>query len=130
MVEETVKDLKKRGIRSVGITATSGTVRTELFQNELKKHGMTPVIPSEEEQKKVMHIIYDRVKANLPPEEGMFEEVCEGLYTAGAENVILGCTELSLLKRDGLIPNEGVTDALESLARASLEYFSLPVKHL
>ena len=50
-IHETAAHLKKHGISRVGIMATDGTIRSRLFQQELEKHGITPLIPGEEGQK-------------------------------------------------------------------------------
>ncbi len=127
IVSETAAYLKSMGIKKAGIMATSGTVKTGLFQNALKKEGVEFVTPSEDGQKKVMHLIYDNVKAGLPVETKLFEEVTNELKEKGSECIILGCTELSLIKRDYNI-GKGYLDALEVLAMASVLCCDMPLK--
>ena len=74
-----------------------------------------------------MHLIYKNVKAGLPPELPLFEEVSTGLREQGAECAILGCTELSLIKRDYPL-GPGYLDALEVLAKASIEFCEKSLK--
>ena len=127
LVKETAAHLKENGVKTAGILATSGTVSTRLFQQALTELGMDFVIPDEENQQKVMHLIYKNVKAGLPPELSLFEEVCTSLREKGAECMILGCTELSLIKRDFSI-SPGCLDALEVLAKRSIEYCEKPLR--
>ena len=115
-IHETAVHLKKHGITKVGIMATDGTVRSKLFQQELLEHGITPVIPGEQGQKCVMSIIYDDIKANRPAEMDKFDFAAKDLRDQGAEAIILGCTELSLVKRDYPI-GAGYLDAMEVLAQ-------------
>ena len=115
-IHETAVHLKKHGITTVGIMATDGTIRSKLFQQELEKHGITPVIPGEEGQKCVMSVIYDDIKANRPAGMDKFDLAARDLREAGAQAIILGCTELSLVKRDCPI-GAGYLDAMEVLAR-------------
>ena len=115
-IHETAAHLKKHGIEKVGIMATDGTIRSKLFQRELEKHGITPVIPGSEGQKCVMSIIYDDIKANRPADMDKFDLASRELWKAGAQAIILGCTELSLVKRDYPI-GAGYLDAMEVLAR-------------
>ena len=96
--------------------ATDGTIRSKLFQQELEKHGITPVIPGEKGQKCVMSVIYDDIKANRPAGMDKFDLAARDLREAGAQAIILGCTELSLVKRDYPI-GAGYLDAMEVLAR-------------
>lgn len=115
-IHETAVHLKKHGITTVGIMATDGTIRSKLFQQELEKHGITPVIPGEKGQKCVMSVIYDDIKANRPAGMDKFDLAARDLREAGAQAIILGCTELSLVKRDYPI-GAGYLDAMEVLAR-------------
>ena len=115
-IHETAAHLKKHGISRVGIMATDGTIRSKLFQQELEKHGITPVIPGEKGQKCVMSVIYDDIKANRPAGMDKFDLAARDLREAGAQAIILGCTELSLVKRDYPI-GAGYLDAMEVLAR-------------
>lgn len=118
-VEETAAHLKRYGVRKAGILATDGTVSSGLFQKQLEQRGIEPVIPSAEVQKDVMHLIFDCIKANRPADMDRFRRVAEELREKGAEVIILGCTELSLIKRDEEI-GPGFLDALEVLAQQSV----------
>ena len=118
-VEETVRCLQAAGVRKAGILATSGTIRTGLFQKALDKAGIGWAIPDEAGQQQVMHLIYDNVKAGLPPEMEQFTAVSDALRAEDCEMLILGCTELSLIKRDYPI-GPGYLDVLEVLARAAV----------
>ena len=115
-IHEVAAHLKKHGITRVGIMATDGSIRSGLFQQELQKHGIEPIIPGEQAQKCVMSIIYDDVKANKPAEMDKFRFASGELREKGAQAIILGCTELSLVKRDYAI-GAGYLDAMEVLAQ-------------
>ena len=118
-VEETAAQLHHAGVRRAGIMATDGTVSAGLFQRQLEQQGIEPVIPSPERQQDVMHLIFDCIKANKPADMERFHSVAEELREKGAEVIILGCTELSLIKRDEEI-GPGFLDALEVLAQKAV----------
>ena len=84
-------------------------------------------VPSDEGQQKVMHLIYGNVKAGLPVETELFREVSEELRGMGSQCIILGCTELSLIKRDYPV-GSGYLDALEVLAMCSVIRCEKPLK--
>lgn len=130
MVKETAEHLSENGVETVGVLATSGTVKTELFQSECEKHGIKTVLPSENRQADVMHLIYRNMKAGLPPETDRFFAVSDELFSKGCDALILGCTELSLLKRTTKLPH--CLDTLEVLARKAviLSEKSLKQKYL
>jgi aspartate racemase len=118
-IKETAHYLKTFGVRRAGIMATQGTVQSGIFQKELEKCGISDVIPSEENQQLVSELIYQNIKANEPVNFAKFEQVSRQLRQDGAEVLILGCTELSLIKRDFDI-GPGYLDAMEVLAMRSL----------
>lgn len=80
---------------------------------------MEAVLPSENAQRGVMTLIYDQVKAGLKPDVALFASIRDDLRRGGAEVVVLGCTELSLLKKEQDL-GSGILDALEVLAKASV----------
>lgn len=118
-VTETARTLKEEGVRRAGILATSGTVRTGLFQRALEEAGIGWEIPDERGQADVMHLIYQNVKAGKPVELPVFRRVAASLRERGCEALILGCTELSLIKRDYPVGGDCL-DVLEVLARAAV----------
>jgi aspartate racemase len=102
--------------QKVGIMATDGTVKAAIFQKELINRGLIPVVPNQENQKKLMHIIYDGVKAGLPVDPKDFTAVEDQLREAGCKKIILACTELSCYAMENSLPDIYV-DAMEILAR-------------
>jgi len=118
-VEETARHLKEQGIHRAGIMGTDGTVRSGLFSDALERQGIRPIVPSRERQQDVMHLIYRNVKAGLPPEMARFYAVQQEVKERGAEAIVLGCTELSVIKGIQDI-GSGFLDAMEVLARAAI----------
>lgn len=118
-IEECVAYLKENNIKRVGLEATDGTIQTRVFQDKLEAAGIETVLPNKEMQAKVMNIIYKNVKAGVSVDMEAFAEVETQLLSDGAQVIILGCTELSMVKRDyKLAPI--YLDALEVLARAAV----------
>ncbi len=120
IVEETCRYLMQRGIRRAGLMATSGTVESRIFQRTFSGNGCQLICPTEEDQRKVMHLIYDNVKANEPVDLACFSDVSERLRSAGAEVIILGCTELSVI-RDQYPIGAGYLDAMQLMAKCAVE---------
>ncbi len=126
-VEETVRHLKENGIQKVGIMATSGTARSGIFHRELTAQGMDPIAPDEKAQEDVMHLIFQNIKAGKLAEMDRFYTVAASLRRQGAQAIILGCTELSLIKRDYPV-GAGFIDAMEVLAQQSVLACGKPLK--
>lgn len=126
-VRETAAHLKENGIEKVGIMATDGTVRSGIFHRELEQQGIIPVAPTADAQADVMHLIFNNVKAGKPADMDRFFAAAEDLRKQGAQAIILGCTELSLIKRDHQIGPDFI-DAMEVLARQSVLACGKPLK--
>ncbi len=115
IIESTVDFCAFCGIRRVGVLATEGTISSGAYQSVLEERGLEYLTCSPEEQTVISRIIYEEIKEGKPPSIDAFLSVAESLREKGAETVVLGCTELSLLKN--LLPSrEGFTDSLEVLA--------------
>lgn len=127
MVEETAKELKTAGKRRPGIMATTGTVSTGLFQKAFEQEGLTAVLPDETGQRLVMSLIYDDIKAGKPADPEKFRQVSELLHRDGCDCIVLGCTELSLIKKAAGLGAEYL-DALEVLAKRCVEECGAPLK--
>lgn len=128
IVKETVEHLKMKGVSCAGIMATEGTIHSRLLQQELEQYGIKALIPSAKRQKDVTSLIYENVKANLPVDMNKFRKISEELRSEGAQVIILGCTELSLIKRDYNI-GPGYIDAMEVLAMRSIQLCEADLKN-
>lgn len=118
-IEETALFLKEAGVCRAGLMATDGTVQSGLFQKSLDASGISCVLPAQEGQRQVMHLIYNDVKAGNPVEIPMFQDTARQLFQDGAQVILLGCTELSLIKRDYRL-EPGFLDVMEVLARKAV----------
>ena len=119
MPRETAAYLRQQGIKRVGILATDGTVRSGVLESALAEQSITSILPLPGGQAAVMDLIYNYVKAGKVPDRRLFEGVAAELRAKGAEVLLLGCTELSLLKRQNL--EADCLDLLEVLALRSIE---------
>lgn len=115
--------LKKDNINKVGLLATTGTINTVFFQSLLANDGIGVVLPSEIEQSIVMHVIYDEIKVQKKANIEAIREVAKNLLIEGAEVILLGCTELSLISDD--LCKDGVyLDVLDVLAEECVKKYS------
>ena len=119
-ITESARVLKARGCRAVGIMATDGTLQVGTFQKALTAEGIRPVIPDSGNQREVMSLIYDDVKSGKDADMERFHAVAHSMRAQGAECVILGCTELSVINYRHVI-GHGFLDAMEVLAQCAIK---------
>ena len=102
LLEETVRFIRRRHPRlgCVGLLASSGTVRSGLFQGALAGIGVKVLTPDEPAQMKVMAAIYGRrgIKAGITAgkPKTLLRGVASSLIRSGARAIIAGCTEVPL----------------------------------
>lgn len=127
--EQLAIELLQMKVKKVGILATSGTIKSGFLQKELEKHGIDVCVPDKDTQEKIMEIIYQQIKAGKEADIEEFLRIGKLLKEQGAEKLILGCTELSLLKRDY---QNNVTqdyiDMLEVLAKVAIQEVGASLK--
>lgn len=128
IVEETIRYAKARvqDLSCVGIMATTGTIVTGTYQKYAERAGLSFAVSDEDEQDLLMQIIYDGVKAGKPVPRADFDRVANHLRAKGAQCLILGCTELSVLKRDLSINDPDVLDSIDVLASETVRRSGKP----
>lgn len=124
-VSVTDEHLCENGIHTAGIMATDGSVKGGVFDRFFQNTKC--VYPSSQMQALVMDIIYGCVKSGKPVDMEKFDAVAGELREKGAQCIVLGCTELSVIKRDYNIGADFI-DAMEALALRSLEMCEAPIK--
>ena len=97
MLRETARSLQRRGVKTVGLLATDGTIQTGIYETILSQYGIRGLTPEGEDQAAVMSVIYDGIKAGRESmDTTAFCRCVERLSARGAELMVLGCTELPL----------------------------------
>lgn len=119
MMRETAAYLSNRGVRRAGVLATSGTVSSHTYRYYLREFGIDEIIPGTEDQNRLMNLIYGTIKHGKQADAGIFLDISSALLSQGAECLIIGCTELSLIKKHCSLPDVYV-DAMEVLAMQSI----------
>jgi aspartate racemase len=77
-------------------------------------------MPDTSEQSLIMSFIYNDIKAGRQVDPAKFSKLISSFVDRGAQAVVLGCTELSLINRNGF-EQVAFFDALEILAAASVQ---------
>lgn len=96
----TADKVKSSGFKKVGLLGLKPTMEEDFYKGKLsKKHGIEVVIPNKEERQIVHSIILNELCLGKikKSSKGQFKKIINNLINNGAEAVILGCTELSLL---------------------------------
>ena len=124
IADATAMEIKKKGIRRVALLGTKYTMEEEFYKGRLRaKYGFEVLIPPEEDRNGINQIIYDELCLGRIEEESkkLFVQIIGGLESKGAEGVILGCTEISLLIKGEDTPLE-LFDTTAIHAQAAVDF--------
>ena len=120
IVEETIKHAKATNHKKLGILATTGNIKTNLYQDMCEKYEIEYMILDENRQSQVMDIIYNDIKSGKSADMNKFNKLVNHLKENECDGIVLGCTELSILKNDNNLGNDLYIDSLEVLARQTI----------
>jgi aspartate racemase len=127
MIEETVNYTVKNypHCRRVGLLASTPTIACGIYDRAFRQHDKQLLAPDSDDQaSKVMQAIYGRegIKCGHKTEpRKLLQKAAERLLERGAELIIAGCTEVSLvLTREN--SSFDVIDPLEIIARVAVAH--------
>ncbi|SEN64432.1 aspartate racemase [Pseudomonas sp. ok272] len=87
------------GSLTVGLLGTAFTMEQDFLKDRLTARGLTVLVPEAAERQAVHRIIYDELCVGVIRDESrvIYQRVIDTLAARGAQAIILGCTEISLL---------------------------------
>ncbi len=128
IADATAAAIHKAGLRTVGLLGTRFTMEQDFYRGRLEqKHNLKVLTPPAAERQMVHDIIYGELclgQIKTDSREQMIGIVNQ-LKDAGAQGVILGCTEIGLLikQKDSTLP---LFDTTRIHADAAVEYALVP----
>ena len=130
IADATAEAVKGQGCRRPALLATRFTMEQDFYKGRLaSRHGIDPIVPDEAGREIVHRIIYEELCRGVvrPDSKAAYLDLIAGLAAAGADSVILGCTEITMLiGQDDLdLP---VFDTTRIHAERAME-FALAPKH-
>ncbi len=113
LADTTADAVTAAGLRTVGLLGTAFTMEQDFYRDRLARHGLTVLTPDAHDRALVHRVIYDELCLGVVREESRaaYREVIGRLVDAGAEGIVLGCTEIELLVRpeDSPVPTFATT---------------------
>lgn len=107
IADATGQALVKEGIKKVALLGTKFTMTEDFYKDRItEKFGIEVVVPNDEEQDIVHEVIYKELclgKCNRSSRDKYIEIIKRLEKEEGCEGVILGCTEISMLIKQGYV---------------------------
>jgi aspartate racemase len=100
VADATAAAVKARGLRTVGLLGTRFTMTGDFVAGRMaERHALRVIVPAAEGIREIDRIIYEeltRGRFEAPAKRTCLDQI-DRLTAAGAEGIVLGCTELPLL---------------------------------
>jgi aspartate racemase len=99
LADTTAGAVRTAGLTTVGLLATGFTMEQAFYRDRLAGHGLRVLVPDAADRAEVHRVIYEELCLGLVRDDSreLYRQVIERLVAAGAEGIILGCTEIELL---------------------------------
>lgn len=99
IADATAEQIKSEGIRKIGLLGTTYTMEQDFYKARLESSGFNVMVPGKTERGTINKIIFNELCLGKIQVESRdyYKKVIQDLIAAGAEGIILGCTEIGLL---------------------------------
>jgi len=99
IADATADAIRADTLRAPGLMATAFTMEQTFYTSRLERAGLRPVIPESGDRAEIHRIIYDELCKDVVTEasRNVYIAIADRLIAAGADCLILGCTEIGLL---------------------------------
>jgi aspartate racemase len=104
IADATAEKIQAAGLHKIGLLGTRFTMEHNFYKGRLvERFSLEVLIPDAPDREVVHRVIYEELVLGEVREESRQEyiRIMDTLVEAGAEGIILGCTEIELLVKDG-----------------------------
>jgi aspartate racemase len=100
IADATAREVNRVGLSTVALLGTRFTMEEDFYASRFRdRHGLRTLVPDEQAREHVHRIIYDELCVGRVEESSRraLQAIIQNLAFQGAQGIILGCTEISLL---------------------------------
>ncbi len=99
IADATARQIKEAGLQKIALLGTKYTMEQAFYKARVEGFGIEVIVPDSHERMEVNRIIYEELCLGIIKQDAKsyYIQVVEELVQAGAQGVILGCTEIGLL---------------------------------
>jgi len=108
VVDAVAEDIRAAGFSKVGLLGTRFTMEHPFYAERLAQHGLQALIPEKDDRDIVHRVVYEELCLGkiVDASRDAYRRIMAKLVAQGAEAIILGCTEISMLvgTQDASVP--------------------------
>ena len=99
LADTTAVAITSAGLSTIGLLGTAFTMEQDFYRDRLARHGLRVLVPDTDDRAEVHRIVYEELCLGIVRESSResYRAVIGRLVDAGAEGVVLGCTEIEML---------------------------------
>ena len=99
----TADEVLHAGTKRVALLGTRFTMEEDFYKSRLEARGLEVLVPGADDIAEVNRVIYDELCQGvvLDTSRARYKAIVEQLKSQGAQGVILGCTEITMLIQPG-----------------------------
>ena len=104
IADATAEKIRAADIKRIGLLGTRFTMEHDFYKGRLiDNFGLDVLIPEKADRDIVHRVIYDELVQGkiIDASRGEYRRIMNDLLSKGAEGIILGCTEIELLVKEG-----------------------------
>lgn len=123
IADVTGDEIIKRNVNKVLLLGTKFTMESSFYKERLENKGIEVVIPNELDRQIIHDIIYNELILGVLKQESKqsYIKIINKMIEEGIQGVVLGCTEIPMLIKQGDVPVE-VFDTTEIHSRAAVDF--------
>lgn len=93
---------RANGWTRLGVLGTSWVMEQDFYLDRLARNGLTPLVPDAEDRAEIDRVIFEELTQGRIEDVSRktYVEIIDRLRLAGADGVVLACTEIGLLVSD------------------------------
>ncbi len=101
--DATARAIKAKRLQKPGLMATAFTMEQAFYTDELRAAGLDPILPNQADRAETHRIIYEELCKDITTTQStaVYVAIAKRLVEAGADCLILGCTEVGMLLNQG-----------------------------
>jgi aspartate racemase len=123
IVDATAASILDANVRTVGLLGTRFVMEQPFYRERLEAAGLKVLIPDAKDRDIVHRVIFEELVLGrvVPSSRAAYQRVMRDLCAAGAQGIVLGCTEIAMLvgAADSPVP---VFDTTALHARAAVDF--------
>lgn len=123
IAEAAAKEIKKNGLTKIGLLGTRLTMEMDFYTRRFEAAGIESLVPEKPEREFIHSSIMNEllVEKFKPETKEKFLNIINELEQQGAQGIVLGCTEIPLLIKQG-DTDLPVFNTLELHAKAAVDF--------